>query len=176
MPKKIIIASRNPVKINATRLAFGKMFPDEEFILEGISVPSEVPDQPLSCEETRRGALNRSNNAKAHTKDADYWVGIEGGIEKLDDGMMTFAWIILQSEELVGKSRTSAFFLPRAVIELIDSGMELGHANDVVFKRDNSKQKGGTVGILTNELATRTSYYTEAMILALIPFKNREIY
>ena len=48
--------------------------------------------------------------------------------------------------------------------------MELGHADDVVFKDKNSKQKGGTVGKLTDGLVDRTEYYRHAMLMALIPF------
>jgi len=54
--------------------------------------------------------------------------------------------------------------------------MELGHADDMVFKRDNSKQKNGAVGILTHDLIDRASYYEQALILALIPFINKDIY
>jgi non-canonical (house-cleaning) NTP pyrophosphatase len=62
------------------------------------------------------------------------------------------------------------------VVELIDQGMELGEADDVVFGRNNSKQKNGAVGILTGDVVTRTSYYVEAVCLALIPFRNWKLY
>ena len=55
-------------------------------------------------------------------------------------------------------------------------GKELGDANDIVFNRNNSKQKNGAVGILTGDATDRTKYYTEAIILSLIPFKNIELY
>lgn len=37
---KIVVASKNPVKINAAREGFKKMFPEVDFEVEGISVPS----------------------------------------------------------------------------------------------------------------------------------------
>jgi hypothetical protein len=42
----------------------------------------------------------------------------------------------------------------------------------------NSKQKGGTVGKLTNGLVDRTEYYRHAMLMALIPFMpvNQSLY
>jgi non-canonical (house-cleaning) NTP pyrophosphatase len=52
----------------------------------------------------------------------------------------------------------------------------LGDADDIVFKRSNSKQKNGAVGILTDNLINRTDYYTHAIILALIPFTNSKLY
>ena len=108
--------------------------------------------------------------------DADYWVGIEGGVEKKGNEMQVFAWIYIQSKEMVGKARTATFDLPKKIIELIDSGMELGDADDVIFNRRNSKQKNGAVGILTKDLIDREKYYTHAIIMALIPFNNMDLY
>ena len=174
--KKIIIASRNPIKINATRLAFEQTFPDKVFQFEGVSISSDISDQPMSSNETLKGAVNRSNNAKLECMNADYWIGIEGGVEKNGKEMQVFAWIYIQSKEMVGKARTATFDLPKKIIELIDSGMELGDADDVIFNRKNSKQKNGAVGILTKDLIDREKYYTHAIIMALIPFNNMDLY
>jgi inosine/xanthosine triphosphatase len=173
--KKVIVASKNPVKINATKIGFEKMFgTDFEFV--GISVPSGVPDQPISSNETLQGAKNRATNAQIEMPDADFWVGIEGGIEKQENDMECFAWCVVLSKEKMGKARTSTFFLPQKIVELVDSGMELGAADDVVFQRTNSKQANGAIGILTVDVIDRTSYYVDAAVLALIPFRNSELY
>tara|TARA_B100001250_G_scaffold411457_1_gene440156 strand:- start:966 stop:1490 length:525 start_codon:yes stop_codon:yes gene_type:complete len=173
---KIIIASRNPIKINATKLAFEQMFPNKVFQFEGVSISSDISDQPMSNNETLKGAINRSNNAKLEYMDADYWIGIEGGVEKKGNEMQVFAWIFIQSKEMEGKARTATFDLPKKIIELIDSGMELGDADDIIFNRKNSKQKNGAVGILTKDLIDREKYYTHAIIMALIPFNNLDLY
>ena len=173
--KKIIIASKNPAKIKAVENAFSKVFPNEVFEYEGVSVPSGVPDQPIGEEETLLGAENRVKNAKSKFK-ADYWVGLEGGVANSGNQLEAFAWMVIQSDIMYGKGRTGSFFLPPKVAELVHGGMELGHADDVVFGQSNSKQKGGAVGLLTNNLLTRTTYYEQALILALIPFINQEHY
>lgn len=173
--KKIIIASKNPAKIQAVENAFSKVFPKEQFQYEGISVPSGVPDQPIGEEETLVGAENRVENAKQKF-DGDYWVGLEGGVAESGNQLEAFAWMVIKSKEMYGKGRTGSFFLPSKVAELVHGGMELGHADDVVFGQSNSKQKGGAVGLLTNNLLTRTTYYEQALILALIPFINKEHY
>jgi len=90
MIKKVYVASKNPVKIRASQIAFEKIFPIETFAFEGVSVPSDVSDQPMSDEETLTGALNRAAHAKKEKPDANYWIGIEGGIEKSGTGMMAF--------------------------------------------------------------------------------------
>jgi inosine/xanthosine triphosphatase len=176
--QKIIVASKNPVKIKAVARGFRKMFPGEEFAIEGISVASGVREQPMDGAETLTGALNRANNAAHEEPDRDYWVGIEGGIELKDDEMMeAFAWVVIRSKDgAVGKGKTGTFFLPPKVAELIKAGKELGKADDIVFGRSNSKQENGAVGILTDNAIDRTSFYTEAVVLALIPLKNSALY
>lgn len=173
---KIIVASKNPVKINTTLDGFKKMFPEQEFEIEGVSVPSGVADQPKTDKETFEGANNRSLTAKQQFPNADFWVGIEGGIEDTGTEMTSFAWIVIQGNNLIGKSRTGTFLLSPKVAELIRSGLELGDADDKIFGMKNSKQQNGAVGILTKDLLTRQSFYEVSVILALIPFKNSDIY
>jgi non-canonical (house-cleaning) NTP pyrophosphatase len=90
--------------------------------------------------------------------------------------MIAFAWVVVRSRQLLGKGRTGAFFLPRAVADLVRAGKELGEADDLVFNRSNSKQDVGAVGILTDNVIERVSLYEHAMILALVPFKNEALY
>ena len=173
---KVIVASKNPVKINAVANAFKEMFPLESFEVEGVAVTSGVNQQPQNDSETFQGALNRLKNV-SQTTNADFWVGIEGGIEEKNSEMEAFAWVVVKAKDgKLGKGRTATFFLPPKVTELIKQGKELGEADDIVFGRTNSKQENGAVGILTDNVINRTKYYTAAIILALIPFKNKLLY
>jgi inosine/xanthosine triphosphatase len=174
--KSIVLASNNPVKRDAVLTGFLRMFPDEEFFINGVTSPSGVSNQPLSSHETLQGALNRSEQAIASHPDADFWVGIEGGVEYLDDGLAAFAWVVVRNRQGVGKSRTGTFFLPPAVAELIEQGKELGEADDIVFGRTNSKSENGAIGLLTGDVIDRAELYAHAVVLALVPFKNRELY
>jgi len=76
----LVVASQNPVKIAATRRGFASMFPRRAFHLHPVEVPSGVRPQPLSDAETLQGALNRVQHAAHLVPQADYWVGIEGGV------------------------------------------------------------------------------------------------
>jgi inosine/xanthosine triphosphatase len=177
MDRKIIaVSSHNPVKAAAVRRGFGRMFPDQQFKIQTISVSSGVGDQPFSNQETLRGALNRANYAAQHLPKADYWVGVEGGIEDQNDGMIAFAWVVVQSDNLLGKGRTGTFYLPPRIAKLIRQGIELGDADDIVFGKSNSKQNNGAVGLLTGNVIDRTRLYETAVILALLPFKNPDLY
>ena len=175
--KKIVVASKNPVKIKAALDGFTKMFPEETFTAAGVDVPSEVADQPTTDAETYQGAFNRAKNASTYSSDGDYYVGLEGGIELKDGSMEAFAWmVVISAGGQVGRGRTGTFFLPPKVSELVQQGMELGDADDIVFGKTNSKQAGGAIGLLTHDVIDRTGYYTEAIVFALIPFKNPSLF
>ena len=147
--------------------------PDERCRLESVDVPSGVSDQPLSDEETRRGAGNRVNSARAVSPDAAFWVGLEGGVEVIGDRLTAFAWMaVLDPTGTLGEARTVTLPLPPRIKALVDQGIELGDANDRVFSTVNSKQKGGAFGLLTNGIYTRESVYTEALVVAMVPFVN----
>ena len=170
MSKKVIIASKNPVKIEATSAGFQRMFPNIFFTYEGVAVPSEVADQPMSGKETLGGAVNRAKNAKNRNPEADFWVGIEGGVHDDDFGMQAFAWIVVLSKDKAGQAQTAVFYVPEPIAKMVREGIELGEADDIYFGRSNSKQKDGAVGILTKGEIDRKSYYEHAMVMALIPF------
>ncbi len=173
---KVIVASQNPIKVDCTKKAFLKTFQNQTLEIVGESLPSGVSDQPMSDEETFEGAQNRAENARDRFPNADYWVGIEGGLASRNNELHAFAWVYILAKSKTGYSRTATFVLPEAISKLIGQGIELGEADDIVFQRSNSKQKSGAVGILTHELIDRASYYEPAVILALVPFTNSDLY
>src|SRR5512133_1388165 len=102
--KTIIIASNNPVKIESVRAGYARMFPGEAFTCQGMSVPSHVSDQPFSSAETLQGAFNRASGAREQAPAADYWVGIEGGVEPDgENDLGVFAWVVVLPGGHVGR-------------------------------------------------------------------------
>ena len=174
--KIIHVASTNPVKVNAAADGFKAIFPSEEFIVNGFKLFHGVNSQPMSDAETRQGAETRVRLCRDTYPDADFWVGIEGGVERDDEELLAFAWVVILGGERMGSARTCAFHLPPEVTRLVLEGCELGEADDLVFNRQNSKQESGAAGILTNDVIDRKKYYEQAVILALIPFINPGLY
>ncbi|KAK8806048.1 inosine xanthosine triphosphatase [Blastocystis sp. subtype 4] len=195
----VLVASTNPCKIEACQLAFCRVFKDDTIDFRSISSDSGVSSQPIGDDETRQGAINRVHNVLSkwrcdNSADPDFVVGLEGGVMKCDDpisgkrSLRLIAWMAIHRPHdnrwgvlvicmlLLGFGQTGSMFLPPAVVDLVDSGMELGIADDQFFGRVNSGRENGTVGILTNNIITRSSYYEHALILALIPFIHPEIY
>ena len=81
---KLLIGTTNKTKINGAFEAFKEYYND--LSIEGISVSSEVNDQPLN-EEIYLGAINRVNNlieySEIHNLEANYYLAIESGIMNL---------------------------------------------------------------------------------------------
>ncbi|WP_415720184.1 inosine/xanthosine triphosphatase [Photobacterium ganghwense] len=169
---KIIVASTNPAKIAAVEQAFEQAFPARLFEFEGISVASGVLDQPMTADETLQGARNRVTNARQAVPDADYYVGLEAGL----DGNLTFAWMVIESGQRRGEARSASLPLPPAALEKLHQGQELGDVMDDMFNQTNIKQKGGAIAMLTNHMLSRSSVYHQALLLALIPFLNPALF
>jgi len=171
--KLIAVGSKNPVKIDSAKSGFQTMFPEMQFTAQGHDVDSGVSDQPMGGIETLQGATNRARALIEIFPAADFFVGIEGGIETIDETLFASAWIvIIDAQGFSTKGRSGAFPLPPSVKRLVDSGVELGHANDQIFQQQNSKQQGGAVGSLTGGVITRELLYEHAMALALAAFKH----
>ena len=174
--KTIIVASTNPVKLNAAVQGFSAMFPEEEFRAFPAKAVPAISVQPMSDAETLQGAGERAGMVRDQYPEADYWVGIEGGAEEMNGQIGVFAWVVVLDRERQSKGRSGEFFLPEKVAALVREGVELGEADDRVFGRSNSKQQNGAVGLLTGDAVDRAGLYVPAVIFALIPFKNPELY
>ncbi|KAL3773742.1 hypothetical protein HJC23_012023 [Cyclotella cryptica] len=133
----------------------------------------------------------------------DFAVGLEGGLEKVinpqtnENELYCMAWMTVAGRRnfacppknhyhdksnanfdlFWSYSKTASFLLPPKICELvIEQNMELGHADDQVFDRVNSKHGGGTVGILTKGEIDRKDFYVHALKLCLIPWVRPELY
>ena len=171
---KIIVGSKNPVKIKCVKNVFSKYFKNIKVI--GEEVDSLVSDQPKSVEETILGAKNRTEQI-FKKYNPNFGVGIEGGLEYIENKFYVFAWICIKTKnKKTGLGRTASFPLPPKIEKLIKKGKELGEANDIVFGIKNSKQKMGGIGLLSKRKLNRTKLYEQGVISALLPFLNRKLY
>ena len=157
MPQEIFFAvgSENPVKIHCVAQAVAQFWPASRVV--SISTDSQVDAQPKSEHETYTGALNRARQALEKIAEANYGVGIEGGIVDNEDGMWAFAVVVIvDRHNQASEGQTGRFKLPEGVARLIrEEGLELGEADDRFFGRHNSKQNEGAIGILSDGKITR---------------------
>jgi inosine/xanthosine triphosphatase len=175
--KKVIVASNNPVKLQAVQQAFERMFPGEQFDINplGVSVAG-IPPQPMTDGETHYGARLRAEAARQSQPASDFWVGVEGGVQPMEGSLAVFAWVVVISSRRSGEARSGTFFVPPGVADLVRQGLELGDADDIFFGKRNSKQENGAIGLLTGDVLDRTELYTHAVLLALAPFKTPQYF
>ncbi len=171
---RIAIGSTNPVKCQAVQAVLQPLFPDATFVT--LDVPSGVSAQPWGDEETRTGAYNRARAALKQAS-ADMGVGLEGGVQESEFGLLTAAWcVIVDRTGRVGVGGNSCVLLPPSVAADVRAGLELGEAMDRLVNRANTKHQNGAIGILTDDLETRQSAYETLIRLALAPFIHPEWY
>ncbi len=170
----IAIGSTNPVKCNAVRAVLGSLYPDADYTC--VDVPSGVSAQPWGDLETRTGALNRARSALA-SAGADLGVGLEGGVQESEFGLLTSAWcVLIDRAGRAGVGGNSCVMLPDQVAADVRAGRELGSAMDRLVERHNTKHQNGAIGILTNDLETRQSAYETLVRMALAPFLHSDWY
>lgn len=158
----ITVGSTNPVKVQAVR----EVFPTAD----GIHVDSGVSEQPMSDEETRKGALRRARACVA--QGAAVGIGLEGGVQESEAGLLSVNWGALVDrngrEVVAGGAR---YPLPEEVADAIRSGKELGPVMDELTSRRDVRKKEGAVGIFTDGQMTRGELYVHIVRLLAGQYK-----
>lgn len=175
---KILVGSKNPVKLESVREAFSYYFKDLEVM--GLSVDSRVPDQPVN-DKTFTGAHNRALALQKINQDkhmgASFCVGIEGGIINLYSKWFAFGVIcIVDDTGKFGFGISPNFEISNHHAEELLQGTELGDIADRITGGNNVKQKGGIISFLTKGIISRKDLYVPGVVAALIPLLNKDIY
>lgn len=163
----IAVGSTNPVKVRAVTEVVRQW--DPACMVQGIAVPSGVPDQPWGDAQTIAGARARAQRAR-EALGADIGVGIEGGVVDDGEAVRTCAWAVAafaDGSTSVGGSLSMP--LPPQVIRRLREGTELGHAMDEVCNLTNTKHGAGAVGLLTAGIIDRQKAYEALVAYALAP-------
>lgn len=172
----VAVGSTNPVKIDAVKKAFAAVWPEEKIVVKSVAVVSEVSAQPMSDEESIKGATMRAKQALERLQ-ADFGVGLEGGLHKIGNHWFDSGWmVVVDKHGIEGIGSTIRMHLSEKIMQHVHRGKELGDATDAVFGTVNSKQANGHFGLMTKNLITRTSGYTDGIIAALARFIQPEAY
>ncbi len=171
---KVVVGTTNPAKLAAVDQALKQIW--SQVSIASINVDSGVRTQPLSDQEAISGATNRARLALASI-DADLGIGVEGNTVELEQGMFSTAWVtVVDRTGVIGLGSSGRFRLPEAVAQAVRQGGELGPLMDQLTGEQNTKHKQGAVGILTNNLITRSAALETAVIFALTRFISPEYY
>lgn len=174
---KVLIATKNPGKIEGAKQAFEKYFNNIQ--IEGISVSSNVGNQPVN-HEILLGAKNRVKNLKQYAInnniEADFYVSSEAGItDLLGEWIDINAVVIEDSKGFQSVGTSQGFPIPDKYIEEIKE-TELGNVMDKIFSgKELGKGKGG-ISFLTKDEVSRIDLTRNAFIMALTKHINGEIW
>ena len=179
---KVLITSKNPVKIKAVEKAFNNLF-NKSFSFTSIDLNDfsiNLISQPLNETETRKTCEERIKQIIKIKKGFDFYVSIEGGINYKKTGLNT----IVIFTAIAYKDNTPTVIkgcevpLPIVWINLLkeDKSLELGDVIDEYLGEKDLKKRGGAVGILTNNHIKRFDLLYQACCCALIPYTNPNLF
>ncbi|MEM0089581.1 MAG: inosine/xanthosine triphosphatase [Archaeoglobaceae archaeon] len=169
---RIVVGSKNPTKIEGTRLAFEQFFDK----VEVQSVDVRTKDQPFD-EETIEGAIRRAK--LSYSKDFDFSVGIEAGlfrVSKTMSGYMDFQVAVIYNGERFTIGFGPGFEYPAEVVESALRGIEVGKTMEKISGIEGIGKKLGAIHFLSKGVISRIELSRIAVTMALIPWINEELY
>lgn len=177
MKLKILIATKNPGKIQGAKKAFSNYF--SNFEIEGVPVSSDVSDEPVN-DEIYNGAKNRVSNLKKYAKenniDADYYIAVESGItNKLGRWTIINIAIIEDKNGYESFGTSSGFPVPdKYVDEIIKT--DLGKVMDRLFNQSEIRKGKGGIAFLTHDVISRYDLTEQAFVMCLTQYINDNIW
>ncbi|RLL48514.1 DUF84 family protein [Oceanobacillus piezotolerans] len=153
----ICIGSKNPTKVDAVK----DIFPEANLI--ALEVPSNVPNQPFSDEETRRGAINRALHSRESHSDA-IGIGLEGGVMYVGKQLYLCNWgALVDVSGHIYTASGARVVLPIEIDNELKTGKELGDIMDEYARRQDVRKNEGAIGIFTNDLISRKEMFTHVV-------------
>jgi len=169
------IGSSNPVKAEAVRRVFARLYPQEQFEIRLVPVESGVPEQPLDA-QVAQGARERAEGALGQ---ADYGVGIEAGLIWNEVFRVYFDvqfCAILDRAGRLTVGHGSVFVYPPKIIAQVQAGQTVGQAMAELSGISDIGHQMGAIGYLSRGLLDRTRLTEQAVLMALLPRIRPELY
>ena len=175
----IVVGSTNPVKVEAVR-ELRDRWPELAGEIVPVATRTSVPDQPMSLEQTVRGARERAEAAfRPYTPAAVLGVGIESGITRIP-GPNGMAWYDVCVAAVADKSGmwiglSGMWEVPYKVVQLLVKGRNLTEAFVQAGYSTNGKlgEAEGAIGVLSEHRVTRKDYTKQTVEMALISRRGR---
>jgi inosine/xanthosine triphosphatase len=198
--ERVRVGTRNLPKLDAVREAFVPYAPRVR--VEGATVSSGVPEQPVGWDEIVTGARNRAHGARA-SGDCDLAVGIEDGLVELIAAqrreVLNVGCAFVTDGALESLGFSSAFaYPPECVRPALADRLPIGEVFDRVFSayfRQTSRQTSrraerggpppaegpsgattGNIGKLSLGVLPRKDYARQAVLCALVRFLHPALY
>ncbi len=149
------------------------------------AVETTVPTMPMNDWELMQGARERAlavrDQLRNQRRDADIYVGLEGGFHSIsiEGEWHTFlrGWAYATDGRDGAFGAAPSISVPSALAKkVIEGRRELGLVIDEVAGLQNVRSRQGAWGILSRDLVTRSMSFEVALIAAFAPFYNRKMY
>ena len=176
---RIAVGSTNPVKIEAVRRTFSRIYSEDKVEVFGVEVDSRISIQPFG-DETIEGAVNRAEEAILKGG-ADLGVGIEAGLfefPRTTTGYVDIQWCtIIDREGRLTIGCNSGFeYPPKVVSKVLRENREVGEVMDELTGIKGLGESVGAIGVLSKGLLDRISLTEQAVLMAMIPRLNLDLY
>lgn len=173
----VALGSKNPAKIKAAEIAFEKVFPKDKIKIVGVDAKSGISSQPMSDRQSIRGAVNRAKRALKTVKDAEFGVGMEGGVHKIGKKWFESGWIaVVDKKGKIGLGTSARWEMSGKVMGKLEGKGELSRVFEELAKIENAKDVGGVMGLVTKNLLPRDLAYSHGVIFALAPFFSDPVF
>ena len=170
-PLVVHVGSINPVKVEAVRNVFSRYIPELE--IEGSVTRTSVPEEPWE-ENVKRGAKERAWQVM---QNADIGVGIEAGLFRREDGIYDVQYCaILDKMGRYTFGTGPGFRYPSMIEAELLKGSTVGDVFAEKIVGESIGQKGGAIGYLTQGVMDRQALTESAILAAMVPRINKELY
>ncbi|HLN96980.1 MAG TPA: inosine/xanthosine triphosphatase [Pyrinomonadaceae bacterium] len=187
--KTIALGSDRAAKIMAVRASIARVAAIDPSWAEASvlarPVATTVPAMPLNDWELMQGARERALAVRDHLlaqrREADIYVGLEGGFHSIsiEGEWHTFlrGWAYATDGKGGAFGGTPSISVPPSLAKkVIEGRRELGLVIDEVAGITDVRSRQGAWGILSRDLVTRAMSFEIALIAAFAPFYNRALY
>ncbi len=177
----VAVGSRNRAKVQGAKKAFGHLFRNAEF--KELDLTTRVKIQPMSLDETVKGARQRAEFAMEEA-DADFGVGVEAGIIKLDgedSGRRFFLNVqiaaVVDSANHISFGSSSGFPIPSRFVSLLqEKQAELDRYAHELTGKERIREEEGVVYHLSKGRLSRVDMTEQCVSMALMPWSNKGIF
>ena len=141
----------------------------------------------IGIEIILKGAFNRAKEANSYLKhkcnnnSEIFGVGIEAGLVRIsmaNSNYMDFQFcVIIDKDDKLSLGSGTAFEYPQYIIDdVIANKKEIGEIIGNLANNMNLKNENGAIGYLSNNFINRRDILFQAVICALLPQINKELY
>jgi inosine/xanthosine triphosphatase len=149
------------------------------------AVETNAPAMPLNDWQLMEGARERAlavrDLLQSQRRDADIFVGLEGGFHSIsiEGEWHTFlrGWAYATDGKDGTFGATPSISVPSSLArKVIEGRRELGLVIDEVAGISDVRSRQGAWGILSRDLVTRSMSFEIALVAAFAPFYNKKLY